>query len=114
MDIILLFVALFGMIALGIPVAIALAGSSALFIIFFGSVPGMVVAHRMINGVDSFPLLAVPFFILAGALMNTAGITERIFTFALENGMNLKSAYHWGALFPDKVERIAAVSVLRG
>lgn len=83
MDIILLFVALFGMIALGIPVAIALAGSSALFIIFFGSVPGMVVAHRMINGVDSFPLLAVPFFILAGALMNTAGITERIFTFAL-------------------------------
>ena len=43
----------------------------------------MVVAHRMINGVDSFPLLAVPFFILAGNLMNTAGITERIFNFAL-------------------------------
>ncbi len=37
----------------------------------------------MINGVDSFPLLAVPFFILAGNLMNTAGITERIFNFAL-------------------------------
>ena len=42
----------------------------------------VVVAHRMINGVDSFPLLAVPFFILAGNLMNTAGITERIFDFA--------------------------------
>ncbi|MCL4163549.1 UNVERIFIED_CONTAM: hypothetical protein GTU68_066753 [Idotea baltica] len=71
------------MLVFGMPVAIALAGSSAIFIIFNGSPPPMVVAHRMINGVDSFPLLAVPFFILAGNLMNTAGITERIFNFAL-------------------------------
>ncbi|WP_340107486.1 TRAP transporter large permease [Pikeienuella sp. HZG-20] len=82
MDIAYLFVMLFGMIIVGVPVAIALAGSSAIFIIASGSVPAMVVAHRMINGVDSFPLLAVPFFILAGNLMNTAGITERIFEFA--------------------------------
>jgi tripartite ATP-independent transporter DctM subunit len=38
--------------------------------------------HRMINGVDSFPLLAIPFFILAGNLMNNGGITVRIFDFA--------------------------------
>lgn len=82
MDILVLFGLLFGMIAVGVPVAIALAGSSAIFIIVFGTVPEMVVAHRMINGVDSFPLLAVPFFILAGNLMNTSGITERIFNFA--------------------------------
>ncbi|RAI03278.1 ABC transporter permease [Acuticoccus sediminis] len=82
MDLVLLFGILFGAIALGFPVAIALAGSSAIFIIVTGQVPPMVVAHRMINGVDSFPLLAVPFFILAGNLMNTAGITERIFEFA--------------------------------
>jgi tripartite ATP-independent transporter DctM subunit len=72
-----------GMLVFGMPVAIALAGSSAIFIIFNGTPPPMVVAHRMINGVDSFPLLAVPFFILAGNLMNTSGITERIFNFAL-------------------------------
>lgn len=78
----LLFVMVFALIALGVPVAIALAGSSAVFILLDGNVPGLVVAHRMINGVDSFPLLAVPFFILAGNLMNTAGITERIFDFA--------------------------------
>ena len=78
----LLLVSLLGMIALGVPVGIALAGSSALFMLVSGQVPEMVVAHRMINGVDSFPLLAVPFFILAGNLMNTAGITERIFGFA--------------------------------
>ena len=44
--------------------------------------PEVVVIHRMVNGVDSFPLLAIPFFILAGNLMNSAGITERIFDFA--------------------------------
>ncbi|MDF0600243.1 TRAP transporter large permease [Psychromarinibacter sp. C21-152] len=83
MEIALLFIALFALLIFGVPVAIALAGSSALYILFFDPVPPMVVAHRMVNGVDSFPLLAVPFFILAGNLMNTAGITERIFNFAL-------------------------------
>lgn len=82
MLLILLFVLLFGMIVLGVPVGIALAGSSAVFLMLDGSIPEVVVVHRMVNGVDSFPLLAVPFFILAGNLMNTAGITERIFDFA--------------------------------
>ena len=83
MDVLWLFAMLFGMLLFGVPVAIALAGASAVFILANGAPPPMVVAHRMINGVDSFPLLAVPFFILAGNLMNTAGITERIFNFAL-------------------------------
>ena len=78
----LLLALLFAQILVGVPVGIALGSSSALFILLSGQVPEMVVAHRMINGVDSFPLLAVPFFILAGNLMNTAGITERIFAFA--------------------------------
>ena len=82
MSIEIMFALLFAMLLLGMPVAIALAGASALYILT-GNVPAMVVAHRVINGVDSFPLLAVPFFILAGNLMNTAGITERIFNFAL-------------------------------
>lgn len=83
MEIVLLFVALALMLLFGVPVAIALAGSSLLFILVDGVTPALVVAHRMINGIDSFPLLAVPFFILAGNLMNTAGITGRIFNFAL-------------------------------
>ena len=48
-----------------------------------GNTPAFVVVHRMISGIDSFPLLAVPFFILAGNLMNNAGITNRIYNFAL-------------------------------
>ena len=67
----------------GIPVAIAMAGASLVYILFTGTLPPFVVIHRMVSGVDSFPLLAVPFFILAGNLMNNAGITTRIYNFAL-------------------------------
>ena len=71
------------LMATGLPVAIAMAGSSLLYIVFSGSLPPFAVVHRMIGGIDSFPLLAVPFFILAGNLMNNAGITNRIYNFAL-------------------------------
>ena len=67
----------------GLPVAIAMAGSSLAYILAAGDLPGFTVVHRMIGGIDSFPLLAVPFFILAGNLMNNAGITNRIYNFAL-------------------------------
>lgn len=67
----------------GIPVAIAMAGSALLYIWWTGNLPAFVVIHRMVSGIDSFPLLAVPFFILAGNLMNNAGITNRIYNYAL-------------------------------
>jgi len=67
----------------GIPVAIAMAGASLIYILISGNLPPFAVIHRMIGGIDSFPLLAVPFFILAGNLMNNAGITNRIYNFAL-------------------------------
>jgi TRAP-type C4-dicarboxylate transport system permease large subunit len=67
----------------GVPVAIAMAGASLVYILWTGTTPPFAVFHRMISGIDSFPLLAVPFFILAGNLMNNAGITTRIYNFAL-------------------------------
>jgi TRAP-type C4-dicarboxylate transport system permease large subunit len=67
----------------GIPVAIAMAGSALIYIWSTGTLPAFVVIHRMVSGIDSFPLLAVPFFILAGNLMNNAGITNRIYNYAL-------------------------------
>jgi TRAP-type C4-dicarboxylate transport system permease large subunit len=67
----------------GVPVAIAMAGSSLIYLLIQDSTPPFVVIHRMVSGIDSFPLLAVPFFILAGNLMNNAGITNRIYNFAL-------------------------------
>jgi TRAP-type C4-dicarboxylate transport system permease large subunit len=71
------------MMATGVPVAIAMAASALVYILLTGDVPPFVVVHRMISGIDSFPLLAVPFFIMAGNLMNNAGITNRIYNFAL-------------------------------
>jgi TRAP-type C4-dicarboxylate transport system permease large subunit len=71
------------MMGSGIPVAIAMAGASLIYVMVSGSIPDYVVIHRMVNGIDSFPLLAVPFFIMAGNLMNSAGITNRIYNFAL-------------------------------
>lgn len=67
----------------GLPVAVAMAGASLVYIYWSGNLPPFVVIHRMVSGIDSFPLLAVPFFILAGNLMNNAGITNRIYNFAL-------------------------------
>src|SRR5258705_7086265 len=70
----------------GIPVAIAMAGASLIYFYLSGTSPPMVVVHRMISGIDSFPLLAVPFFILPRNLMKKAGITHPIYKFALALG----------------------------
>jgi TRAP-type C4-dicarboxylate transport system permease large subunit len=67
----------------GIPIAIAMCIGSLIYIWLSGNIPPLTVIHRMVGGVDSFPLLAVPFFIYAGNLMNSAGITNRIYNFAL-------------------------------
>ena len=82
MVITVLFVSLLLFIILGFPVAFSLAGASLLAIMVGGQVPELVVLHRMVGGMDSFPLLSIPFFVLAGALMNSSGITHRIFDFA--------------------------------
>ncbi len=76
----LLFLAMMGA---GVPVAIAMAGAALVYVLATGSPPPFVIIHRMVGGIDSFPLLAVPFFILAGNLMNVGGITTRIYNFAL-------------------------------
>src|SRR5947208_5926983 len=79
---ILIFV-FFATLLAGIPVFIALAFSSLLYTHFIANIPDFVILHRMAGGLDSFPLLAVPFFILAGNLMNSVGITNRIYEFAV-------------------------------
>lgn len=79
---IILIIGLVAIMIVGVPVALALAGGSLTFLAIVNQVPLLAVAQRMIGNIDSFPLLSIPFFILAGNLMNTGGITKRIFTFA--------------------------------
>jgi tripartite ATP-independent transporter DctM subunit len=80
-SIVLMIALLFALLVIGVPVAAALALASLAFVATNG-MPPMIVLANMVNGINSFPLIAVPFFILAGNLMNTAGITTRIFNFA--------------------------------
>jgi TRAP-type C4-dicarboxylate transport system permease large subunit len=79
----LLFAAFLGTMGAGVPIAIAMGIASLVYIWLSGTIPPLTLVHRMVGGVDSFPLLAIPFFILAGNLMNSAGITNRIYNFAL-------------------------------
>lgn len=79
----ILIVSFVGLMLCGLPVAVSMAGGSLIYILVSGTVPDIVLAQRMISGIESFPLLAVPFFILAGNLMNIAGITGRIYNFAI-------------------------------
>ena len=71
------------LLVIGAPVAVAMAVASLLYLGIYDVAPDIIAAQRMIAGVESFPLIAVPFFILAGNLMNIAGVTGRIYHFAL-------------------------------
>ncbi len=80
----IIFAVLVGFILLGVPIAISMGLTAVLAFIFLGE--GFVlpmVAQRMYSATTAFTLLAIPFFILAGNLMNTGGITRRVFRFAL-------------------------------
>lgn len=70
------------MLVINTPVAVAIATSSLLAILANGGNPGYVVAQRMANGIDSFPLLAIPFFIFSGYLMGRGGLARRLIDFA--------------------------------
>ena len=70
------------LILIGMPIASALGISSLFYFLLNGGIPIEAIVQRMMKGVDSFTLLAVPLFILAGSLMNSGGIAKRIFNFA--------------------------------
>ena len=79
-----IFAMLVGFMFLGVPVAVSMGLTAVLTFVFLGE--GFVltmVAQRMYSSTTAFTLLAIPFFILAGNLMNTGGITRRVFRFAL-------------------------------
>jgi len=70
------------LLVMNAPIAVAIAVSSLLAILANGGDAGYTVAQRMANGVDSFPLLAIPFFIFSGYLMGRGGMARRLIDFA--------------------------------
>jgi C4-dicarboxylate transporter DctM subunit len=90
----LIFVAL---VAINIPIAFAMGLASIFALLMQGNIPLVIVPQKIFTGSDSFPLLAVPFFILAGALMDTGGISLRLVKLAhalvghFRNGLGMVS-----------------------
>ncbi len=77
-------IALLILILGGMPVAFSMGITSLIVVVIdrgLGNIPYGMIAQRMVYGVNSFPLLAIPFFLLAGRLANATGLTERIFRF---------------------------------
>jgi tripartite ATP-independent transporter DctM subunit len=74
---------LLGAMALGIPIAFALLACGLALMVHLDMFDAQILAQNVINGSDSFPLLAVPFFMLAGEIMNVGGLSRRIVDLAL-------------------------------
>ena len=83
MTIIVFLAALFGAVAIGAPIAFALLFVGVALMIQMGMFDAQIIAQSTLDGADSFPLLAVPFFMLAGELMNQGGLSKRIVNLAL-------------------------------
>jgi tripartite ATP-independent transporter DctM subunit len=77
-----LFLLMLVLFAIAMPVAWSMAIASGIYMLLGPKIPLQGLVQRMIGGIDTFPLLAIPFFILAGNLMNTGGITERLVRFS--------------------------------
>lgn len=74
---------LLGAMAIGMPIAFALLICGIALMHYLDMFDAQIIAQNVINGADSFPLMAVPFFMLAGEIMNTGGLAKRIVHFAL-------------------------------
>lgn len=74
---------LFGSLALGVPIAFALLASGVMLMFVMGTFDSQIVAQNLINGANNFSLMAIPFFVLAGELMNAGGISKRIVEFSM-------------------------------
>jgi len=81
--IVIFLASLLGAMALGMPIAFALVVCALALMLWLGNFDSQIVAQNMIIGADNFQLLAVPFFLLAGELMNVGGLSKRIVNFAL-------------------------------
>lgn len=119
-SIILLFASFFGALAYGVPVAYSIGISTTLTILLnIAYLPGITtVAQRMTTGIDSFSLLAIPFFVLAGELMNRGGVANRLINLAksmvgsLPGGLayvNTLAAMLFGAISGSAVAAASAI-----
>ena len=79
---IVLFASFFLLLFVGAPIALALGGSAFLYVVLFTNISPIIAVQQMYASVNSFTLLAVPFFVMAGVLMEYGGISKRVIAFS--------------------------------
>ncbi|NUB25699.1 TRAP transporter large permease [Azospirillum brasilense] len=99
MTIVIFVGSLLGAMALGLPVAFALIVSGLALMAFMGMLDPQIVVQSMWDGANSFPLLAVPFFMLAGEFMNAGGMSRRIIAMAMAWVGHLRGGLGFVAVF---------------
>jgi len=77
-----LFGSFLGLLAIGLPVALVLGGTAIVYMTTVADLPLRIVPQRLFAGLDRFILMSIPFFVLAGFLMNEAQLTDRLIRFA--------------------------------
>lgn len=82
MMLIILFALFLVLLFMGMPVAYAMSISAVITLFFDPSLPGLIIPQKMFTAMDSFSLMAIPFFMLAGSLMEQCGITKKLVDFA--------------------------------
>lgn len=78
----ILFIVLFAMLFLGVPVGFAIGGATMVAMYYFTDMNMVTVAQFCYHGINSFTVMAIPFFLLAGVIMSTGGIAAKIVDFA--------------------------------
>ena len=81
MDIAVLFGTFILLVVLTVPIGYAIGMATLVTLVFFSNTPLVLITQNAITGVDSFPLMAIPFFMLAGNLMSSGGVARRIVNF---------------------------------
>jgi len=82
MTIVVFITSLLGAMAFGMPIAFALLACGVTLMLYLGNFDTQILAQNMLEGVNNYPLMAVPFFMLAGELMNAGGLSRRIVSVA--------------------------------
>ena len=118
MDVLILFGSLLLLIFIGMPIGIAVGLSCILSILYSGNLPMVLLAQNCFSGINSFPLMAVPCFIIAGILMGTGGIAKRLLDCAaafvgfITGGLAIVStltSMFFGAISGSSVATVSAI-----
>ena len=103
MTITVFLVSLCGAMAMGIPVAISLLICGISLMVYLGQFDTQILASNLMDGADNFPLMAIPFFILAGELMNAGGISKRIISFSMSLVGHIRGGFGYVAIIASVI-----------